>query len=150
MPDYSRITVVILTPLIFRYHLPLSSTVFDHKRVNLTFAKRKGKFNYFVKDNFINQEEFNASVHIAVVECYVIHATINENFTEGQKEIILGQIGLVSQNLAKINRLKIREVQEGLTWLLSLEIEGKRGEIRMNLENLPSLEMHHLLFSLKP
>jgi hypothetical protein len=123
----------------------LSSTVFDHKRVNLTFAKRKGKFNYFVKDNFINQEEFNASVHIAVVECYVIHATINENFTEGQKEVILGQIGLVTQNLAEINRLKIREVQEGLTPMLSLEIEGKRGEIRMNLDNLPSLEMLNTL-----
>ncbi len=25
MPDYSRITVFILTPLIFRYHLPLKS-----------------------------------------------------------------------------------------------------------------------------
>jgi hypothetical protein len=29
--------------------------------------------------------------------------------------------------------------------MLSLEIEGKRGEIRMNLENLPSLEMLNTL-----
>jgi hypothetical protein len=27
MPDYSRITVFILTPLIFRYHLPLTAKV---------------------------------------------------------------------------------------------------------------------------
>ncbi len=70
----------------------LSSAAFDHKPVSLIFTKRENPFNFFIKDNFI-QEEFGAGVHIAVVECYIIHASLTANFTINIKEDILRLIG---------------------------------------------------------
>jgi exonuclease III len=71
----------------------LSSTTFDHKNVNLLFSKRKGNFKFFVKDTFLENDEFKCTIHLAVVECYVQHAAINNHFTEETKAGILNTIG---------------------------------------------------------
>ncbi len=118
----------------------LSSTVFDHKCVSLIFSKQANSFNYFVKDNYINSEEFGVGVHIAVVECFIQHCVVDGNFSEDQKREVLLQIGTLTQNLFEIDELKTREAMDGPTPLLTMLIEGKRGEIRGNLENLPSME----------
>ncbi len=118
----------------------LSSTTFDHKPVHLLFHKRKGKFNYFVKDNYIMGEEFKTGVHIAVVECYVIHAVLDQYFTEAHKTEILARIGTVLGFLTEIQELKAREVNEGASRLITLRIEGLRAEIRECLEQLPDFE----------
>ena len=118
----------------------LSSTVFDHKSVLLIFKRKANNFKYFVKDNFIEDSEFKSGVHIAVVECYVIHARLDANFTEANKQDILNRIGNLTLNLQDLHQLKVDEVTNGATDLLTLQIEGKRGEISFNLENLPSLE----------
>jgi hypothetical protein len=44
------------------------------------------------------------------------------------------------QNLVEIDIFKKREATDSPTPLLTMQIEGKRGEIRENLENLPSME----------
>ncbi len=118
----------------------LSSTVFDHKSVSLIFRRKANSFKYFVKDNFIDDSEFKSAVHIAVVECYVIHARVNANFTEAFKQEILDRIGNLTLNLQELQHLKVDEATNGARDLLTLEIEGKRGEISLNLENLPSLD----------
>ena len=118
----------------------LSSTSFDHKPVHLLFHKRKGKFNYFVKDNYIMGEEFKTGVHIAVVECYIIHAILDQHFTELHKDDILTRIGTVHGLLTEIQELKTREVKEGTNRLLTLRIEGIRADIRECLEQLPNFE----------
>jgi hypothetical protein len=73
----------------------LSSTTFDHKPVHLLFHKRRGKFNYFVRDNYIMGEEFKTGVHIAGVEYYIIHAVLDQYFTEVHKADILPRVGTV-------------------------------------------------------
>ncbi len=118
----------------------LSSAAFDHKPVSLIFTKRENQFNFFIKDNFIQQEEFGAGVHLAVVECYVIHASLTANFTNNIKEDILRLIGGATLILTEIQELKLREANNGSNALLTLQIEGKRAELRENLENLPSTE----------
>ncbi len=42
---------------------------------------------------YILQEEFGAGVHIAVIECYIIHSIITEQFTIEMKNDILLLIG---------------------------------------------------------
>jgi hypothetical protein len=79
-------------------------------------------------------------VHIAVVECFLQHCVVNGNFSEDQKREVLLQVGTLTQNLFEIDELKTREAMDGPTPLLTMLIEGKRGEIRGNLENLPSME----------
>ena len=118
----------------------LSSTSFDHKNVCLLFAKKPSKFSFFVKDNYIVHEEFGAGVKIAVVECYVNHSNINNLFTVENKNDILRQVGELTVNLNEIFELRKRESREGESRLLTLQIEGKRGEIRERLEALPNME----------
>ncbi len=84
----------------------LSSTVFDHKCVSLLFSKPENNFNFFVKDNYINSEEFRVGVHVAVVECYIQHCVVDGNFSEDQKRQILLQVGTLMQNLVEIDDLK--------------------------------------------
>ncbi len=42
--------------------------------------------------------------------------------------------------MTEIQELKLREANNGSTALLTLQIESKRGELRENLDNLPSTE----------
>jgi len=127
----------------------LSSLAFDHKPVSLLFRKTPNNFNHFVKDNYILQEEFGAGVHIAVIECYIIHSIITDQFTIEMKNDILLLIGSLTLNLTEIQDLKLREAREGPSALLTLQIEGKRGEIRENLDALPTMEFLDTL-SLEP
>ncbi len=129
----------------------LSSTTFDHKNVSLLFAKRPSIFNFFVKDNYILQEEFGAGVNIAVVECYVNHSKVTNFFTVERKNDILRQVGEITLNLNEIFELRKREAMEGVSRLLTLEIQGKRGEIREKFENLPNMEfLDSLVLDLSP
>jgi hypothetical protein len=86
------------------------------------------------------EEEFAAGVHAAVVECYVIHSKLSAAFTHETKNEILGMVGVLLRNLHEIHELKQREARDGTSDLLTLQIEGKRGEIRENLETKPSME----------
>ena len=79
-------------------------------------------------------------MHIAVVECYIIHASLSATFTINIKEDILRLIGGATLILTELQDLKIREANNGSSDLLTLQIEGKRAELRENLENLPSTE----------
>ncbi len=88
-------------------------------------------------------------MHIAVIECYIIHSIITDQFTIEMKNDILLLIGSLTLNLTEIQDLKLREAREGPSALLSLQIEGKRGEIRENLDALPPMEFLDTL-SLEP
>jgi hypothetical protein len=112
----------------------LSRTLLAHllsitNRLVFCLEKTPNNFNHFVKDNYILQEEFGAGVHIAVIECYIIHSIITDQFTIEMKNDILLLIGSLTLNLTEIQDLKLREAREGPSALLSLQIEGKRGEI---------------------
>jgi hypothetical protein len=104
-----------LCELVFNVIIPhsLSSTVFDHKPVTLIFKRKTSNFKYFVKDNFIDDPEFKCAVHIAVVECYVIHARVDGNFSDANKQVILRNIGSITLNLNEIQQLKIGKLRMG-------------------------------------
>ncbi len=102
----------------------LSSTTFDHKNVNIIFAKKKGNFKFFVKDTYLDNDELKCTVHLAIVESYVQHATIDKNFSEQIKDGILNRIGTITLNLQELNLLKLNEAKNGANPRLALEIEG--------------------------
>jgi ribosomal protein L17 len=70
----------------------------------------------------------------------MIHAIIDQYFTEEHRAEILARIGTVLGFLTEIQQLKTREVQEGASRLITLRIEGIRAEIRECLEHLPNFE----------
>ena len=56
------------------------------------------------------------------------------------KDGILNRIGTITLNLRELNLLKLNEAKNGANPRLTLEIEGKLGEIKANLDELPNLE----------
>jgi hypothetical protein len=119
----------------------LNSSVFDHKSVTLSFSKSVNNFSFFIKDNYIDKDEFSAGVHAAVVECYLIHSKIGPDLTLDIKNEFLRKIGSVNRILGELNELKTREVTNGSNNFLTLQIEGKRGEIMAIFDELPSVEL---------
>ncbi len=119
----------------------LNSSVFDHKSVTLSFSKSNNNFSFFIKDNYIYTDEFSAGVHAAVVECYLIHSRVGQDLTLEIKNEFLRKIGSVNRILGELNDLKTREIIDGTNNLLTLQIEGKRGEIMAILDELPPVEL---------
>jgi exonuclease III len=119
----------------------LNSSVFDHKSVTLSFSKSNNNFSFFIKDNYIYTDEFSAGVHAAVVECYLIHSRIDQDLTLEIKNEFLRKIGSVNRILGEVNDLKTREIIDGANNLLTLQIEGKKGEIMAILDELPPVEL---------
>jgi hypothetical protein len=132
-----------LTDSVMDFVIPhcLNSSVFDHKSVNLNFSKSANNFSFFIKDNYIDKDEISAGVHAAVVECYLIHSKIGPDLTLDIKNEFLRKLGSVNQILGELNELKTREVTNGTNNLLTLQIEGKRGEIMAIFDELPSVEL---------
>jgi hypothetical protein len=80
-------------------------------------------------------------VHAAVVECYLIHSRIDQDLTLEIKNEFLRKIGSVNRILGELNELKTREIIDGANNLLTLQIEGKKGEIMAILDELPPVEL---------
>jgi hypothetical protein len=80
-------------------------------------------------------------VHAAVVECYLIHSIIGRDLTLDIKNEFLRKIGSVNRILGELNELKTREIIDGTNNFLTLQIEGKRGEIMGILDELPSVDL---------
>ncbi len=74
----------------------LNSASFDHKSVSLRFSKTMNNFSFFIKDNYIENSEFSAGVHAAVVECYLVHSRIGPDLTLDIKNEFLRKIGSVN------------------------------------------------------
>jgi exonuclease III len=119
----------------------LNSSVFDHKSVSLNFSKSDNNFSFFIKDNYIEKDEFSAGVHAAVVECYLIHSKIGPDLTLDIKNEFLRKIGSVNRILLELNELKTSEITNGANNFLTLQIEGKRGEIMAIFDELPTVEL---------
>jgi hypothetical protein len=80
-------------------------------------------------------------VHAAVVECYLIHSRIGQDLTLEIKNEFLRKIGSVNRILGELNELKTREIIDGTNNFLTLQIEGKRGEIMAILDELPPVKL---------
>jgi len=58
----------------------LLSTHFDHKMISLSFKKVKNPKNYPIKNNILLEVEVNWQIKASVIETYIQHAEITENF----------------------------------------------------------------------
>ena len=60
-----------------------------------------------MKDTYLDNDEFKCTVHLAVVECYIQHATINNDFSERVKDDILTRIGTITINLRELKGAQV-------------------------------------------
>jgi len=122
----------------------LTSTLFDHKPVNLSInAKNKPNRN-MIKDTVLRNPDLPIHVKIAVMECYLQHWVpgINTDGTVTDRELVeryLLSIGRISGMLTEIQEIEIRIALNGQNNIDELTIAARRGEIRLILEDMPDL-----------
>jgi len=131
-----------LIPLVTKCKIPhsLKSSVFDHKEIEVWFGTTNAKKNYeVIKNCILTGDTVEDYVHVSVVECYVQHARISENFTLVQKAGLLQIVGEMIENLREIDEAR-------LAWLQNDNPDPDPGigirieRVREQKNNLPALE----------
>jgi len=131
-----------LIPLVTKCKIPhsLKSSVFDHKEIEVWFGTTNAKKNYeVIKNCILTGDTVEDYVHASVVECYVQHAQISENFSPVQKAGLLQTIGEMLENLREIDEARLAWLQDDNPDL-DPGIEIRMGRVREQINNLPALE----------
>jgi hypothetical protein len=114
---------VTLTPYVKNCSISagLLTTHFDHKCIYLNLKKKPVLKTFPIKISILKENEVKWQVTSSIIESYIQHATINELYTQGQKEqhlLVLGQINLLTQESLD---LKLALVLVGIDNLLDLQ-----------------------------
>jgi len=147
----SRIDFFLISHCLFnantRCSIPhsLSSTLFDHKNVNLYLSGKKVFNREIIKDSVLGNPDLSHHVKRAVIECYLHHCIPGRNrdgtvSSEEQIRNYLLEIGRIAILLEEVKTIEIRIAKNGLNNLDELQIEAKRAEIRLKFDDLPNLE----------
>ena len=112
----------------------LTSTLFDHKPVNLCINAKRNPNRNIIKDTILRNPDLPTHVKVAVMECYLQHWVpgINSDGTVTERDLIaryLLCIGNISRMLTEIQEIEIRMALHGQNNLDELTIAARRGEI---------------------
>jgi len=118
----------------------LLSTHFDHKMISLSFKKVKNPKNYPIKNNILLEVEVNWQIKASVIETYIHHAEITENFTLEQKNGYLLNIGQILGSIATLLDLKTRLTELIIDNELEHRVLVLKRDIEDIFEQMPNLE----------
>ena len=121
----------------------LTSTLFDHKPVELLLCGKKRVNCNIIKDTILKNADLPAYVKLAVTECYLRHWTpgVNADGTVTDRVFVENKIlfiGRIYGILAEIKELELNMAKNGATNLDELNIAGLRTEILLLMEELPN------------
>ena len=124
----------------------LTSTVFDHKPVFLSTKRKKIILKQQINDVILNDPDLQFNVTASVFECYLQHATVNDQFHDARKNELLIRVGRIFQHLNRLNIL----IEDSIgandnNNLLDIEIEAVRSEIREEFDLMPVLQFFEQL-----
>ena len=117
----------------------LLSAHFDHKCINLTFKQRNGIKNFPVKANILKENEVNWQVSSSVIETYIQHANVNNDYTELHKNNHLLLIGQINAKIQESLDLKLQLANIGTDNFFELRIAGIKPEVEELFSLLPDL-----------
>jgi len=123
----------------------LLSTFFDHKPVTLFIRSKKQVNRNIIKDNILHNADLPAHVRIAVIDCYLQHWVpgINDDGTTTSLQEIsnhITNVGRVYLLLDEIKNIERRIAVNGTNDLDEMMVAGKRAEIQLLFDDLPSIE----------
>ncbi len=138
--DFFMITVT-LTPYVKSCSISagLLTTHFDHKCIYLDFKRRPVAKTFPIKISILKENEVSWQVTSSIIESYIQHATINENYNQGEKDqhlLALGQINMLTQESLD---LKLALVTVGVDNHLNLQIEAIPPQVEDLFSTLPGL-----------
>jgi hypothetical protein len=122
----------------------LLSAYFDHKCINLTFKQKNGIKNFPVKANILKEDEVNWQVSSSVLETYIQHAIVNNNYSELQKNEHLLLIGQINAKIQESLDLKLQLANLGVNNFLELRIAGIKPEVEDLFSLLPDLSFFEI------
>ncbi len=120
----------------------LTSTLFDHKQINLDFKKRIKKNREKIKDTILKDPMLELYIKSHIIDCYVNHAIVNRLFSENVKERIQTSLGTIFTKLAEIKTLKENSYVHGTENLPEMQnlIDAKILIINNEYRFLPEVE----------
>jgi hypothetical protein len=83
----------------------LDNLLFDHKSVRLSFRTNKNSNKQVIKDTILKDKYLPYIVKCQVVEHYIHHALICNDFPVDFRTELLGTIGAINQNLDRVRTL---------------------------------------------
>ncbi len=112
----------------------LTSTLFDHKPVTISFKGKLRSQRNIVKDSILNNPDLEYHVKSAIFECYLQHwvpgANIDGSVTNGDEiGVLLGNIGRILTLLKDIQVLEVRISENGANNYDELMLAAKRADI---------------------
>ena len=121
----------------------LASTVFDHKAIHLSFVKKikPNSKNKQILSKFLNNTEMCNTINLAATECHLHHITINNEFSQQHHNTALLALGRCSALLRTINNLRSKEIIEQNNNIITLELEGARTNLTIEMQTLPPREL---------
>ena len=138
--DFFMITVTLI-PYVKNCSISvgLLTTHFDHKCIFLNFKKKPVARTFPIKFSILKENEVSWQVTSSVIESYIQHALLNENYTQGQKDqhlLTLGEINMLTQESLD---LKLALVTVGVDNHLDLQIEAIPPQVEELFSTLPGL-----------
>jgi hypothetical protein len=118
----------------------LASTLFDHKQISLRLGKSQKQIRYLIKDSILKDSATQIHVQVGIIETYVQHGVINDDFTQQIKDALLLRVGRINANLNRIHEMEMNMALNGFTEQESLIIAGLRADVRLEMEDFPMLE----------
>ena len=118
----------------------LTSTLFDHKQIFLNLGACKKKKNIIIKDSTLKDADLQFHVQAGIMETYLHHAEIPDNFNEVTKTNLLGNIGTIMSDLKSLCEIDLNMATNGRTELEELRSAGLRAGIRLIFDDMPELE----------
>ena len=120
----------------------ISCSLFDHKMVTLNFKKDIKKNKQKINDTILFNEDLGTYVKCHVIDCYINHSSITQNFSLERKTELMAKIGRIFKLISDTQNLKIELAMDGnVQWPLhGATIEQNLQNIENLIDGLPEIE----------
>jgi hypothetical protein len=118
----------------------LSSLLFDHKQVSLSFRRDNPNKKQVINDTILKDEGLNQVVNITVLECYINHLIPSANISDLEIYQLKLSIGRICAMLHEISSHRLRDAELGTDPELVGRIRELVHTVNNEMDQLPSLE----------
>ncbi len=118
----------------------LSSTLFDHKPVTLTFKRINPYKKQTINDTILSDSDIDSIVLTATIDAYASHIVLDLVFDDRQLDLIKTRTGEAISLLKDLSDLKVRLAKEGFVEDYVARCTNIRNQIAETLDILPTPE----------
>ncbi len=118
----------------------LSSLLFDHKQVFLSFRRDNPYKKQVINDTVLKDEDLTQVVNITALECYVNHLIPSATISDLEIDQLKLSIGRIYVMLQEVSLHRLRDAELGTDPVLVDRIRELVNAINNEIDQLPTLE----------